>query len=126
MHAKAFIFTVILILFTASSGFAKMLETKQPVKKTKEPKTESVDDKLQKLSEKLKLTEEQKIKVREVLSRSKEEIIKVLDEAGTKIERIDNNTDAEIESLLTEEQKNKFSTGPKEESETDKWLKIYK
>jgi F0F1-type ATP synthase membrane subunit b/b' len=123
---KVFIlsFTLVLVNFTLASS--QMLETKKPIKKIKEQKVEKIEDKVNDLSEKLKLTEEQKIKVREILTKAKEETVKILDEAGTKITKIDSDIDSAIEELLTQEQKLKFKGVTKAEYETDKWLKIYK
>lgn len=113
------------LLVTINSTFAKMLETKKPVKKIKEQRLEKIQDRVEELAEKLNLTEEQKIKATEVLTRDREKTTKVLEEAATKIEEIKNNTDAEIEGLLTEEQKNKFRGVPEDEEEKT-WLKIFK
>jgi hypothetical protein len=111
-------------------AFSEMLQSEKPRKLvTREQRIESrIDSRIRELEEKLDLTLEQKIKIKEILSKAKGETTKILNEAAGKAKKVKDKADSEIDGVLTKEQKNRLDEVPEEEAadEEDELLKVFK
>ena len=102
---------------------AQMLKSK--TKTTRERRAATILQKANEMAAKFDLNLEQKLKVIEVLTKTREEIDKLLEEVADKLNEIKVNEKSGIEVALTEEQRKKFSEPPVFEEEDD-LMKIYK
>ena len=102
---------------------AQMLKSK--VKTVRERRTATILEKANEMAIKFDLNLEQKLKIIEVLTKTREEIDKLLEEVADKLNVIKTVEKADIEVVLTPEQRVKFSEPPVFEEE-DELMKIYK
>jgi len=102
---------------------AQMLKSR--TKTTRERRAATILQKANEMAVKFDLNLEQKLKVIEVLTKTREEIDKLLEEVADKLNEIKVNEKSGIEVALTEEQRKKFSEPPVFEEE-DELMKIYK
>lgn len=122
---------VIFVLPEAS--FAEMMQSEKPVvarnpASAKAPKLERIEARIKDMDNKLDLTLDQKSKIREILNGVKQETAKLVTEAAAKAKKLREKGDAEIEVILTKEQRNIFNNAPREKEEEveDEMLKIFK
>jgi len=102
---------------------AQMLKSK--IKTTRERRAATILQKANEMAAKFDLNLEQKLKIIEVLTKTREEIDKLLEEVADKLNEIKVNEKSGIETAMTEEQRKKFSEPPVFEEE-DELMKIYK
>ncbi len=106
--------TALILLFVFVSGAPLIFaEEQHPRRKhcpgrTEQDKRHSVEDKVTQWSKELNLSAEQQVKVKDILSKSKDQARAVLDESKAKIKELNIKSHDEIKALLTEEQKQKF------------------
>jgi hypothetical protein len=125
MKSKNLFLSVLIGVFFLGvySVSAQMLKSK--VRTTRERRAATILQKANEMAIKFDLNLEQKLKIIKVLTKTREEIDKLLDEVADKLNEIKGNEKSGIEAALTEEQRQKFSEPPVFEEE-DELMKIYK
>jgi len=124
MYKRLLILSFVIIVATASLIYAKMIESAKPRSQLRE-RIEKIQARVIELDKKLNLSEEQKKKITAILTKTKEETTKILEEAGDKIAELKSNTEVEIEGVLTKKQFSIYKEVP-EEKEDESILKIFK
>ncbi|MEI6631353.1 MAG: hypothetical protein WCL25_01910 [bacterium] len=96
----------------------------------REQRLERVEARIQELDQKLGLSLEQKIKVKEILTKEKTDNAKIISEAAVKSKKLKEKSEAEIESILTKKQLNLFrdvvSQEDEKEDEEDEMFQVFK
>ena len=95
----------------------------------KEQRLERIEARIQELDQRLDLSLEQKIKIKEILTKEKSENAKIVSEAATKSRKLKEKSESEIESLLTKKQLDLFRNVVSEEDqaeEEDEMLKVFR
>lgn len=108
-----------------SLAYAKMIESEKERLPSQKQRIEKIQTRVNELHQKLDLNSEQVRAVTEILTRTKEATMKLLEEAGGKILELKKKGEEEIQALLTEEQKGKLQ-GIAEETEEEDILKIFR
>ena len=136
MRKPAFII-ILLFIFTATGvSFAKMLKSEKVEEQAivaQVPKKErnKAEEELNEIDIKVGLYPEQKDKILGLISAAQDQKRKILEDAGTRISAVDVKMEADIEKVLTEEQRTKFRATDviQEESakeKEDEWLKVFR
>ena len=121
---KALLFSVVFMLI-AFSAYAQMIESR--IRKTvRERRVQTIQEQVNELSKKVDLTVEQKTKIIEIMTKEKEDIDCLLQEAGDKIQELKNNNKKAIDALLIAEQRKKLQGSAKEKEDYDDPLKVFK
>jgi hypothetical protein len=117
----------VLILLVARPAFAQTLLSQRPITK-QGPQRKTIEEKVQELYLQLNLSEEQRKKIVQILTKSRENTSKVIEDLSEKIAAIKKKSEADIEALLTREQRLKYKNTrePQEEEEEDTILKVFK
>jgi Spy/CpxP family protein refolding chaperone len=109
MLLRRIIYIVVVIAFVASSSFVYAGSQKECKSESwMQKKGAAIQAKLDRLVKELQLTEEQKQKVKEILTDTKEQTKKLLQEAKEKAKVLQTKSNDKIKALLTPEQKTKF------------------
>ena len=111
--------------------FSEMMKSEKPVVSKKpaarDQKPEKIEARIKELDDKLDLTLEQKGKIKEILTGVRQETSKLVSEAAAKAKKLREKGDADIEAILTKEQRDIFNNVPKEEeTPEDEMLKVFK
>jgi hypothetical protein len=114
-------FLLLLILLSVfGDASSQMLESEKPRSLSiKEQRLERVEARIKELDDKLDLDLGQKIKVKEVLTKEKEEISKILNEVAGKIKKIKERSNTEIEKFLSKRQIDLLREVPEEEGDEE-------
>ncbi|MBM3254718.1 MAG: hypothetical protein FJZ08_00225 [Candidatus Omnitrophica bacterium] len=130
---RMFLLAATLILAFLRSASSETLVSEKPAKvqgAVSEQRLERVEARIRELNQRLDLSLEQKIKVKEILTKEKTENAKIISEAAVKSRKLKEKADAEIESILTKKQLNLFRNVVSEEEEAqdeeDEMLKVFK
>jgi len=130
---RMFLLAATLILAFLRSASSETLVSEKPAKvqgAVSEQRLERVEARIRELNQRLDLSLEQKIKVKEILTKEKTENAKIISEAAVKSRKLKEKADAEIESILTKKQLNLFKNVVSEEEEAqdeeDEMLKVFK
>ncbi len=113
----------VVLFLGAYSVSAEMLKSK--VKTIRERRAATILEKANEMVVKCDLDLDQKLKVVEILTKTREEVDKLLEEVVDKLSEIKAKEKSGIEATLTEEQRKKFTEAPKFEEEED-LMKVYK
>lgn len=106
LHFIAASLSALITLALFGNACSEMLESEEPRRASiQKQRVEKIEARIKELDDKLGLTLEQKIKVKEILTKTKEETSKVLDEVAAKVKKIKDRSDAEIKTVLTKRQK---------------------
>jgi hypothetical protein len=118
-----FFLSLLILLSVFGDASSQMLESEKPRSlSVKEQRLERIEARIKELDDKLDLDLGQKIKVKEILTKEKEETGKVLNEAAVKVKKIKDKFDTEIETVLTKRQRNLLREVPEEEEEEEEEL----
>ena len=113
------------VLFFAQSLPAKtMIESKKPV--TKQQRVERINARVQDMSVKLSLNQQQRDKIHEILTTTKEQTLKLMGETGEKILELKRQGEAEIDAVFTTQQREKYRNMTKEAEDEEEFMKVYK
>lgn len=115
---------VITLLFLGHAVFAKMIESKKP--RTRQERVERIKARVQEMTATLNLNGAQKEKITEILTRTKEETLRLIEITGEKITEVKSQAEVEIDAVLSTRQKEQYRNMTKEEEEEDAFLKVYK
>jgi len=113
-----------ILVFSKQLTLAKMMESKKP--RSKSERVEKIKARVELMTQQLKLNELQRKRITEILTQNKEEIIRLLEETGSKIAELKERAEEQIDTVLTEQQKKIYRNMTKEEDEEDEYLKVYK
>ncbi len=105
MIKRIVIFTAAFAFVLCTFAYAQKTEGKKPGKDTQ---GEKIERRVESLGKKLNLTESQKVRVRNILTSSKSETVKIFEDAKEKVRNLKVKTDDEIEQILEPAQKDKF------------------
>jgi Spy/CpxP family protein refolding chaperone len=125
-RCQFFIAAVIVIIFVSSSSFAKMIESRKPRLPSKQQRLNKIQMRVNELNKKLNLKEAQKTQITDILTRVKEETVKLLEETGQKITQLKAAGEVEIEGTLTKEQRDKFNNVYETEGDEEDIVKIFR
>jgi Spy/CpxP family protein refolding chaperone len=127
MNLTRFI-SYILILLLATSAFAQSTLLSQRPMTKQGPQRMTIEEKVQELYLRLNLSEEQRKKIIQILTKSRESVSKVIEDLSEKIAAIKKKSEADIEALLTREQRLKYkkTQEAQEEEEEETILKVFK
>ena len=125
MSRRIFFFLVMMLcIFIGQLAFARMMESKKLT--FKQQRLDKIKSRVNNLTKKLTLTEDQQKKITIILTESKEEVIKLLEDSGTKIADLRKKAEDQIEEVLTPEQRDKFRGVEEKDAEDEEVLKIFK
>ena len=116
---KRWIFSLVIVIFAVSLASAKMLETKKPILPTAKDRQERIKARVSALDKKLDLTETQEKQITDILTRSKEDVNKILEDAGERIAAIKEKAELQVQEVLTTTQREKFNQVEEEEPDDD-------
>ena len=126
MNRRLMMLIVAACLFLGTrAGYAKMIESEKSKVPTQKQRLEKVQARVDELNQKLFLSDEQKKTITEIITRTKEATMNLLQETGDKITEIKSKAELEIEGVLTKEQKEKLKDVAAEKDE-EAILKIFK
>jgi len=119
--------TVFLSAFITLALFSnvrsEMLESEEPHPAAiQKRKVDKIEARIQELDDKLGLKLEQKIQIKNILTKEKGETSKALNEAGVKVKKIKEKFNTEIETVLTKRQRDLLREVPEEEEEEEEEL----
>jgi Spy/CpxP family protein refolding chaperone len=117
--------SLVIFLSVVNFTFAQMLQSKEEGKQVSGQRGQTIEERVNELNTNLNLTEEQREKITEILTKAKEETSKIVEEVSIKIRLIKSNAEIEIERTLTKEQLIKFKGIPQIEEEEDTILKVF-
>ncbi len=131
--SSLFLLSVTISLVLVRNVFAETLVSEKPAQGSvvvREQRLERVEARIQELDQKLGLSLEQKIKVKEILTKEKTDNAKIISEAAVKSKKLKEKSEAEIESILTKKQLNLFrdvvSQEDEKEDEEDEMFQVFK
>jgi hypothetical protein len=118
---NSLVFLSLLILLSVfGDASSQMLESEKPRSlSVKEQRLERIEARIKELDDKLDLDLGQKIKVKEILTKEKEEISKILSEVAGKVKKTKERSNTEIEKFLSKRQINLLREVPEEEGDEE-------
>ncbi len=108
-------------------AFSQTLLSERPVKQAQGQRGLTLEERVHELSLRLNLSEEQAKKITSILTKSKENTSKLIEDASEKIKVLKAKAEADVENVLTKEQRRAYKKAPAPpEEKEDTVLKVFK
>jgi Spy/CpxP family protein refolding chaperone len=122
---RVFLCISIILLIVSAPVSAKMLESARPKLSTRQQRMNKIQRRVVALNKKLDLNEQQRKQITDILTKVKEEVVKMLEATGERIREVKRGGEEDIEEVLSPKQRKVFNN-VREQEEDEDIVKVFK